>query len=152
MTPHQQACEALVADMDNAEFWQEMRKLLGSTHEPSVNTLRALLTKERCAAPARVQAMTDQEIKWLCGKLRDARKIRVYRAAPLQQIVGFRWYTNMDHALHENVDRHGCLLAIGEIDPRRILFRYMGDGRKHVIALPESVRTLKVQRISFLPA
>lgn len=154
MTPENAALEADLLARDHAAFWLGFRELLSSTDEPSADTCRALLTQERCISPERVRAMTDGEIAWMLRKLRKAAKIRIYRAAPLKHVAGFVWRTNLDHAMHEAFDQYGGdeqMLAIGEIDPRRLLFRFETGGRKQVIALPESVRTIKIQRVNFIP-
>jgi len=136
------------AQIDNPTFWERFTNAvleLGPDLDQHSETIRKIVNRARCEDRTRLEAMTDDEMDWMVAKLRRGKPVRVYRAAPIGKLSGFRFHTNIEHAVADlPPDADRAHLLTGEIVVDAILLRLMTDGRKVIIAFPEKVKALKV--------
>lgn len=140
-------------ELSNEDFWSKLADFFydsGTGLDEHTAAIRALLlNKERILdVHARFAAMSDDEIAWMGAKKRRGKKIRIYRAAPVGKIAGFRFHTNIDHAINDlTAGTPHAHFFTGEVDVDSIIFRIQTSGSKLVFVSPDRVRALKVQEL-----
>jgi hypothetical protein len=138
-------------ELDNKDFWEAVRGTaagMGPNIDIYNEALRRILTPERCGDIARIESMTDEELAWLREKKRNDKPVRVYRCAAQGHLTGFRFHTNLQHAIDDIDGLPTALLLVGEISWSSILLRIQADGQKLVFAFPERVNVLRVDEMT----
>jgi hypothetical protein len=133
----------------NKDFWRLFRKDvigIGSALDSENETLRRLLTDSRFDA-TRLDCFADDELEWMTARTRRGKPVRVYRTAVQGHLAGFRFHTNLEHALREAEQMVLPQLLTGEVNVDRIMLRIQRGGAKVVIAFPEKVKALKVETL-----
>lgn len=147
---------SLVEDtgVDNNSFWKRLRAAVieaGSELDLENAALHGLITEPRCNDTSRLDSMTTDELVWLQRRWKQDKPIKVYRTAPQGLVAGFRFHTNIQHAIDEasafaDLKPH---LVVGHVEPKRVLMRIEAGGRKLLVVFPQFV---KVQRVDAMKA